>query len=129
MLLINVLIKNLMKKVKITKNSTPMSDLLLHTLTSNSTLIQIFLSFCIKIIVTLFLIYNSLILFSHKNLSSYLANIIFALVTKKVFLLSKNNLMSIIHILVCYVYFSFVHQAVKKLNQTRAITGTSPVRF
>ena len=71
MLLINVLIKNLMKKVKITKNSTPVSDLLLHILTSNSSLIQMFLSFCIKVIVTLFLIYNSLILFSHKNLSSH----------------------------------------------------------
>ena len=44
------------KKVKIIKNSTPISDVLFHRLTSNSTLIQIFLSVYINIFVTLFLI-------------------------------------------------------------------------
>ena len=67
MLLINIFIKKLMKKVRITKNSTPMSDALFYRLTSNSTLIQMPLSVYINIIVTLFLIYNSLILFSRKK--------------------------------------------------------------
>ena len=64
--LISVFIKKLMKKM----NSTPILDVLFHRVTSNSTLIQMLLSAYINIILALFLIYNSLILFFHKNLSS-----------------------------------------------------------
>ena len=45
----------------------------------------------------------------------------FSFFLSQVFFLSKNNLMGIIHILVCDVYFSFVNQTVKNLNETRAI--------
>ena len=69
-----------MKKVKISNNSTPILDVLFHRLTSNSILIQMLFSVYINIILTLFLIYNSLILFSHKKsvqFSSYIYYIIF----------------------------------------------------
>ena len=75
MVLISVFIKKLMKKVKISKNSTGNLDPFFYRLTSNSALIQMLLSADINIILTLFLIYNSLILFSHKKsvqLSSYI---------------------------------------------------------
>ena len=75
MVLISVFIKKLMKKVKISKNSTGNLDPFFCRLTSNSALIQMLLSVDINIILTLFLIYNSLILFSHKKsvqLSSYI---------------------------------------------------------
>ena len=58
MLLISVFIKKLMKKKKISKNFTPILDVLFHRLTSNSTLTQMLLSVYINIILTLFLIYN-----------------------------------------------------------------------
>ena len=67
MLLISASIKKLMKKVTISKNSTPTLDVLFQRLTSNSMLIQMLLSVYINIILTLFLIYNSLILFYHKK--------------------------------------------------------------
>ena len=75
MLLASVFIKTLMKKVKIIKNCTPILDILFHRLTSNSTLTQMFLPVYINIILTLFLMYNSLVLFTHKKsvqLSSYI---------------------------------------------------------
>ena len=80
MVLISVFIKKLMKKVKISKNSTGNLDPFFCRLTSNSALIQMLLSVDINIILTLFLIYNSLILFSHKKsvqLSSYMYYIFF----------------------------------------------------
>ena len=67
MLLISASIKKLMKKVTISKNSTPILDVLFHRLTSNSMLIQMFLFVYINIILTLFLIYKSLISFYHKK--------------------------------------------------------------
>ena len=78
MLLTRVFIKKLMKKVKLIKNSTPISDLLFHRLTFDSTLTQMFLSVYINIILTLLLMYNSLILFPRKKtaqLSSYIYNL------------------------------------------------------
>ena len=58
MLLISVFIKKLMKKKKISKNFTPILEVLFNRLTSNSTLTQMLLSVYINIILTLFLIYN-----------------------------------------------------------------------
>ena len=66
-----------MKKVKLIKNSTPISDLLFHRLTFDSTLTQMFLSVYINIILTLLLMHNSLISFPRKKtvqLSSYIYN-------------------------------------------------------
>ena len=66
MLLINVFIKKSMKKVKNTNNFTPISDALL----SDGYLIKYSckcLSVYISIIITLSLIYNSLILSCHKK--------------------------------------------------------------
>ena len=91
MLLISVFIKKLMKKKKISKNSTPTLDVLFHRLTSSSTLIQMLLPVNINIILKLFFIYyNSVVLFSHKKsvqLSSY---IYFLLIQEKFFFTAKT---------------------------------------
>ena len=55
MLSISVFIKKLMKKMKISKNSTPILDELFHRLTFNLTLIQMIFSVYINIILILFL--------------------------------------------------------------------------
>ena len=97
-------------KVEDTKNSSPISGVLFLRLTC---------TVYINIVATIIL-YNSLTLFPHKNISSYI-NILFSLVPRNVFLLGKNS--SILCELFTFscVYFSVVHYAVKKLSQTRAI--------
>ena len=55
MLSISVFIKKLMKKMKISKNSTPILDERFHRLTFNLTLIQMIFSVYINIILILFL--------------------------------------------------------------------------
>ena len=54
MLLINVFIKKLMKKVKYTTNFTPISGVLFLRLTCNKTPIQMFASLHKHIVITLY---------------------------------------------------------------------------
>ena len=49
MLLISVFIKKFMKKVKISKNSTPILDVLYHRMTSNSTLLSVYINIILKL--------------------------------------------------------------------------------
>ena len=122
MLLASVFIKTLMKKVKIIKNCTPILDILFHRLTSNSTLTQMFLPVYINIILTLFLMYNSLVLFTHKKsvqLSSYIYYILSC--SKKSFSSEQEEFnVNYSHARVLCSLF-ICTSTVKKLNQTRAI--------
>ena len=72
---------------------------------------------------TKILIHNSLNLFSHKNLTSYLY-ILFSLVKEETPQFNVNYSHTRVF------YFSFVHQTVKKLNQkVQSNRSSSPERF